>query len=323
MPDPPTAFPAEPVRRSIWERFSPYSTVFVALACLIPIYFFLIPWHYYSDNWAVNARALGISFLCGALVGLTEIASRYRDEQVRAITSPDGVVYILFNGAISTFALILIWHFQDNPAFSGLKNNPLGAALAAGFGATAIMRTRIAVIKGSDDQDVSLGPDIVLSLLMTMIDRRIDRWRSLRRQRLIVDYFKELRALGSIDDASEYLLASLNSFQNLSEADKKEVNEEVQRIKTANVRDPYIRLTNLGYIFLTVAGEENFDQILKGAKDLQDRKTRDGQSLSDLGSPLTTALSSGTLPPPTPLSPAPLGGTPPPPVPPGAPPPNS
>ncbi len=294
----------------------PYSTVFIGLLCLAPIYFLLIPWHYYSDNWATNARALGLAFLCGALVGLTEIASRYRDEQVKAIMSPDGLLYILFNGAISTFALIVIWHFRDNPAFASLKTNPLGAAIAAGFGATAIMRTRLAVIKGSDNKDVSIGPDIVLSLLLSLIDRRIDRWRSLRRQRLIAQYFGDLRALGSIDEASEYLLASLISFQNISAADKKEVNDQIQENKRAEVTDPYIQLTTLGYIFLTIAGEENFDQVLKEAKNLQNRKGR-----QDFGSPLTNAALTATAPS-VPAPPTPLVGTSPPPIPPGAPPPK-
>ncbi len=292
-----------------WKRFTawPYLTLLFGMICLAPIYFLLIPQHYFLDNWATNARALGLAFFCGALVGITEIASRYRDEQIRAITSPDGMVYILFNGAISTFALILIWHFRGNLAFSFLRNEPLGAAIAAGFGATAIMRTRIAVIKGSDNKDVSIGPDIVLSLLMTMIDRRIDRWRSLRRRQIIAESFNDLRDLGSIDDASEYLLASLVSFQNISETEKKEVNDQIQQNKAAKVRDPYIQLTTLGYIFLTIAGEENFYQVLENAKVLQDRK-------SQTAAPLTAA-SGGTattvLPPPTPLI-----GTPPPPVPP-------
>ena len=307
-----------------WKRLiaRPYSTVVLGVLCLAPIYLLLIPAHYYFDNWATNARALGLAFLCGALVGLTEIASRYRDEQIKAITSPDGMVYILFNGAISTFALLLIWHFRDAPAFSFVKNNPLGAAIAAGFGATAIMRTRLAVIKGSDNKDVSIGPDIVLSLLMTMIDRRIDRWRSLRRQQIIAAYFNDLRSLGTIDDASEYLLASLVSFQNISEADKKEVNDQIQQNKSAKVRDPYIQLTTLGYIFLTVAGEENFDQVLKQAKDLQNRKDRDGQSGGGSPSPLTSAPL-GNVAPPTVPSTTPLVGTAPPPVPPAAPPPTS
>ena len=276
----------------VWKTFTgrPYATVVFGLICLAPIYFLLIPSHYYKDNWANNARSLGLAFLCGALVGLTEIASRYRDEQVKAITSPDGMVYILFNGAISTFALILIWHFRDNPAFTFLKNNPLGAAIAAGFGATAIMRTRLAVIKGSDNKDVSIGPDIVLSLLMTMIDRRIDRWRSLRRQQIIAERFNDLRELGSIDEASEYLLGSLVSFQNISETDKKEVNDQIERNKTAKIRDPYIQLTTLGYIFLTVAGEENFDQVLKEAKNLQDRRKRNATSNPDSSGAVSTSI---------------------------------
>jgi len=287
--------------------------------CLAPIYLFLIPWHYYTDQGAINAQALGLAFLCGALVGLAEIASRYRDEQVKAIISPDGMIYIVFNGAISTLALILIWHFRENPAFTMLKNNPLSAAIAAGFGATAIMRTRLAVIKGSDNKDVSIGPDIVLSLLLSMIDRRIDRWRSLQRQRIIAQHFDDLKALGSIDDASEYLLGSLISFQNISEADKKAVNDQIQQNKAAKVRDPYIQLTTLGYIFLTVAGEENFVQVLIEAKNLQNRKTRDGQTRSD-GTLAPTQTGNAPALNVPPLPPTPLVGTPPPPVPPGAPP---
>lgn len=321
MPSPP--YSQRPA--SWWKSIAewPFTTVVLGFVCLLPIYFFLIPWHYYTDNWATNARALGIAFLCGALVGLTEIASRYRDEQVKAITSPDGLVYILFNGAISTYALILIWHFKDNPAFATLTKNPLGAAIAAGFGATAIMRTRLAVIKGSDGKDVSIGPDIVLSLLMTMIDRRIDRWRSLRRQQIIARRFDDLKALGSIDDASEYLLGSLISFQNISEADKKEVNDQVQQNKSAGVRDPYIQLTTLGYIFLTVIGEDNFYQALTEAKHLQTRKMPAGQTSP--GGPILLATTPATVPPPAVPPPStPLVGTQPPPVPPTppAPPPN-
>jgi hypothetical protein len=156
---------------------------------------------------------------------------------------------------------------------------------------------------------------------MTMIDRRIDRWRSLRRQTIIANHFDDLRELGSIDDASEYLLGSLISFQNISENDKKEVNDQINQNKAAKVRDPYIRLTTLGYIFLTVAGEENFDQVLKEAKNLQDRKNREGQSRTELTSPLTSAsLGSSPAPPVPPPPPTPLVGTPPPPVPPGPPP---
>jgi hypothetical protein len=292
-----------------WSGFAawPYSALLLGVLCLAPIYLCLIPAHYYTDD--NNARALGLSFLCGALVGLTEIASRYRDEQVKAITSPDGMVYILFNGAISTFALILILHFQNNAAFIMFRGNAVGAAIAAGFGATAIMRTRLAVIKGSDNKDISIGPDIVINLLMTMIDRRIDRWRSLRRQQIIAERFDDLKNLGSIDDASEYLLGSIVSFQNISEAERKEVNALIEQNKAnPNIHDVNIKFTSLGYIFLTLVGEENFAQVLREAKKLQG-----AQSVP------ATGISAPPVNPPS----TPLVGIQPPPVPPGASPPKS
>lgn len=188
--------------RNTWQKFLawPYSLLLLAIVFLIPIYLFLVPVHYYCEDG--NARALILAFLCGAFVGLTEIASRYPDEQMKSILSPDGLVYLLCNGAISTFALILIFHFRNTvPAFASFKANSLGAAIAAGFGATAIMRTRLAVIKGSDNKDISIGPDIVINLLLAMIDRRIDRWRASHRLDMISEHFDELRALGPIDDA--------------------------------------------------------------------------------------------------------------------------
>ena len=103
-------------------------------------------------------------------MGATKILSRYRDEQVKAILSPDGLLYVPFNGAISTFALILIFRFENSvPALTVFKGNSLTAAIAAGFGSTAITRTRIAVIKGTDNKDVSIGPDIVINLLLSMM----------------------------------------------------------------------------------------------------------------------------------------------------------
>jgi hypothetical protein len=234
---------------------------------LLPVFIFLVPPHYYTDD--NNARAMVLAFLCGAFVGLTEIASRYPDEQMKSILSPDGLVYLLCNGAISAFAIILIFHFRDTvPAFAGFRGNSLGAALAAGFGATAIMRTRFAVIKGSDNKDISIGPDIVINLLLAMIDRRIDRWRAAHRLNIISDHFKELRELGTIEDAGKYLGASLLSFQNLSVVEKQRITDIIENNKKLGYSDN-IQMQALGFLFLTIVGEENFASVLAKAKQIQ------------------------------------------------------
>jgi len=235
---------------------------------LIPVYAWLIPSHFYSGG--DHVRAIVIAFLCGALVGVTEIASRYRDEQMKAILSPDGLLYVVINGALSSFALVIIFHFQYSvAAFGALKDNPLTAAIAAGFGATAIMRTRLAVIKGSDNKEISIGPDIVISLVLSMIDRRIDRWRANIRQQIVADHFSEIKSLGSIEQASQYLLASLLAFQNLSDTEKQQFTDTLERNKK-NISDVNIQFQALGFLFLTAVGEENFESALQKAKAMQD-----------------------------------------------------
>lgn len=259
------------------------------------IYICLVPWHYYSDDH--NFRALAIAFLSGALVGATEILSRYRDEQVKAILSPDGLLYVLFNGAISTFALILIFRFENSvPALSVFKGNSLTAAIAAGFGSTAIMRTRIAVIKGTDNKDVSIGPDIVINLLLSMIDRRIDRWRAARRQEIIATHFPQLKALGSIDQASQYLMSSLLSFQNLNDSEKQQFSDTVDRNKKSG-SDVNVQFQALGFLFLTVVGEENFASALAKAKEIQ------GPTAAATPTVAPPAIPTSGSPPPVPATP--------------------
>jgi hypothetical protein len=288
----------------VWKSFVlwPYSILILVVVCLIPIYVFLVPGHYYAEK--NNVRALVLAFLCGGAVGMTEISSRYRDEQMKAILSPDGLLYILCNGAISTFALILIFHFSITlTAFTALKGNPLTSAIAAGFGATAIMRTRFAVIKGADNKDISIGPDIVINLLLAMIDRRIDRWRAARRQEIITDHFDKLKALGTVEEAGKYLLASLVSFQNLSEPEKKEFAAMIKANEKGDSEN--IQLATMGYLFLTVVGEENFDSVLEKAKDIRGRGT-----LPPLPPP--PAVAPPPVPPPAAPPPVPPGAAPPP-----------
>jgi hypothetical protein len=293
----------------------PYSALLLFFLLLIPIYVWIVPCHYYSDR--NNIRAFAIAFLSGSLVGATEIVSRYRDEQMKAVLSPDGLLYVVFNGAISTFALVLIFHYESSvAAFSMFKDSSLGAAVAAGFGSTAIMRTRLAVIKGTDNKDLSIGPDIVINLLLSMIDRRIDRWRAARRQEIIARCFSDLRSLGSIDQASQYLLSTLLAFQNLSDSDKQQLAERVQQNKQST-GDVNIQFQALGFAFLTVLGEENFASALQKARQIQSTTPL---SNSPLSAPPTAPppVPSVTPPPAPPIVTPPVPTPPVPPLPPGS-----
>jgi len=124
-----------------------------------------------------------LAAIFGALVGASELASRYRDEPLRAIRKPWGVLYLEINAFLSAIGLLLIYRYPDS--FKGVSEDPLLAAVAAGFGAMVIMRTRLAVVKGSAGEDYSIGLDLVLSVILRMVDTNVDRDRALERQRIV------------------------------------------------------------------------------------------------------------------------------------------
>src|SRR6185436_19453844 len=277
-----------------------YRLFFWLVAILVALFLMLIPG--ITTSGTNQVRALVASFLFGALVGLAEIASRYRDEPLKAVKSPYGLVYVFLNGYISLLAFLLIMKF---PAmFGALSGNMFLAALVAGFGAMVVMRARIAVIKTPDGREESIGPDYVLKIILRTIDLNIDRWRAARRQQILGENLDKLNALGDFQSAWKYLLASLLAFQNLDDAQKKTLSDTYNDYQAqANLADSIKQLA-LGFIFLTLVGESHFSTVLENAKNL----SAQGQA-PPLPIPSTSGLQSdyppAPLPPPDIVSPTP------------------
>jgi hypothetical protein len=244
----------------------PYVPFLFLVAILTILFFNLIPAELRPASNAGRVRAIFGALLFGGLVGVAEIASRYRDEPLKAVLSPYGLIYETLNGYISVLALFLIYHFSDK--FPAVANDNLLAAITAGFGATVVMRTRIAVIKGADGKDVSVGPDYVIGIVLQMIDTNIDRWRAVRRQNILSDNFQKIRQLGEFSSAWRYLLASLLAFQNLDDARKKTLSDTYNDYLAQDLPDDIKRL-GLGFLFLTLVGESNFGKVLECANRLQ------------------------------------------------------
>lgn len=270
-------------------RLSPlksYVPFFLLVVVLTILFFTLIPEHLRPASNPGRVRAILGALLFGALVGMSEIASRYRDEPLKAVISPYGLIYEVLNGYISILALFLIFHFSDK--FGPVAQDNLLAAITAGFGASVVMRTRIAVIKGADGREVSVGPDYVISIVLQMIDTNIDRWRAVRRQGILSENFERIRQLGEFSSAWRYLLASLLAFQNLDDARKKTLSDTYNDYQAQKLPDDIKRL-GLGFLFLTLVGESNFGKVLDCAASL-----RSGSVGSSQDAPFTPASSSGS-----------------------------
>lgn len=75
--------------------FKSYRFFFLLVVLLIILALLLIP--RITESTANEMRAQMAAFLFGGLVGLAEIASRYRDEPLKAVGSPYGLVYVFIN----------------------------------------------------------------------------------------------------------------------------------------------------------------------------------------------------------------------------------
>jgi len=265
------------------REYWPFIAVVVVLFLT---FYYVVVWNDLEWHWQAGFAA----FVFGSLTGVTEVGSRYRDEPFKTVVSPYGLIYVVVNGAISLLALLLVLHYKDLFPFVGDGSDKLKAAIVAGFGATLLMRSKIAVVKSADNKDIAVGPDIVVSMLLKIVDTNIDRLRSVRRQRILRDNFEMLRALGTFKDSFTYLFNSLLAFQNLDDTLKKQVSDtyvSYLALKPEDVPDDIKRLA-LGFIFLTLVGESNFSSILEGALAIK----------------RTAAASTATQPPAPPAGPA-------------------
>jgi hypothetical protein len=180
--------------------------------------------------------------------------------------SPFGLIYTVLNGAFSVVAVFIILRFSTR--FAGIVENGTLLAVTAGFGATVVMRTRLAVIKGPDGKETSIGPDFVINILMQAVDKNVDRHRAARRQAIVIDHLAGVRALGSFTSAAGYLLAALNAFQNLDDGVKGQLSEVFKAYDKRTIPDD-IKYLALGFAFLTIVGERHYAAVITNAQRLQ------------------------------------------------------
>ena len=213
------------------------------------------PWHWWG--WACGSALFGMS------VGFSEILSRYRDEPILACTTNGGVSYLLLNGALSLAAFWLLCRYPS--IFPSLKGDLFLTSVAGGFGAVTVFRAKLFTFRASDGKDYPIGPAIVLETVLKTLDQKIDRKRATDRQARV---FQLIQGLNDFENTAKYFQASLNSFQNLTPQEKADINsviDEYRSQKTATWPDG-LKIMALGFAFLDIAGNENFDKVIENLK---------------------------------------------------------
>ena len=196
-----------------------------------------------------------LTFLIGAFVGITEILSRYRDEPWKAAFSQPGVLYMAVNGLVSMGAFWIITNYQIIPS---VDQAGFPAAMAAGFGSMAVLRSKLFVYASEDGKDMSVGPEIVLDIFMTAVDKQIDRKQALRRQDLITSQLSEI---ADFDKAIEYFDTAILAFQHMTREATEGWATEMEKLKASELPEK-VKIQALGYSLLNITGESHFKQCV-------------------------------------------------------------
>lgn len=221
----------------------------------------------------------------GALIGLTELLSRYRDAPFKAIRSWQAFTYIAVNVAASLSALWLLRTFDLTFGFEG---NPQQIrwvqVLVAGLGAMVIFRSSIFNIRVGD-KDVSIGPSSILQVLLEVLDREVDRKRAQQRAEAVETIIGKVQ-FGEIKDPLPIIAFAL--MQNLPMEDQDDLLNKISRLSEASV-PPHTKSIAMGLALMDFIGEE----VLTAALELV-KKGEEEADLNEIAGTIFGPLLSST-----------------------------
>jgi hypothetical protein len=165
-------------------------------------------------------------FLIGSLVAVGELTSRYKDDPAKAIYSVPAGVYVVINGLASLGALALAHVFSWNFGATGGQIR-ITQVLVAGFGAIALFRTSFFNVT-VENQVIGAGPSILLNVILTAVDRAVDRRRALDRSQKVTAIMKDV---SFNNDADSISLFCFELMQNALPADKDVVTALISKLR--------------------------------------------------------------------------------------------
>ena len=230
--------------------------------------------------------------LIGGVVGAGELVSRYKTDPLRAVQSTPGVLYVTVNGLAGLLALTLLYagdvrftidtappQKQAAPAEGKPPESKVEPApgtfwdadarlrflrvLVAGFGAMALFRSSFFNVRVGD-RDVPVGFNIALQVILTAVDRAVDRLQGLRRHEVVAT---KLLGVGLQFSQISIALPSycFGLLENMTAEEQTAARAQVDKIakNEGNKLRDLDQLRLLYLLLLTVVGEEVLEQAVK------------------------------------------------------------
>lgn len=186
----------------------------------------------------------------GALIGITDIISRYRDEPDNALGTLPSAFYLFVNALASVLTLISIRAFDWNFGLEGIQAS-WTQVLVAGFGAMAILRTSIWNVRVGE-QNVPIGLKNFLDTLLGTVDRAVDRKRAQQRAESVIKTMKDV----DFEKASQALPSyCFGLMQNLAIDDQEKFARKVNLLSGAPMNNR-VKSLLLGLSLMNLVGEK-------------------------------------------------------------------
>lgn len=233
--------------------------------------------------------------MLGTAVGIGELVARYRDEPVKALRSWSALVYVAVNALASLAALGIIHTFGWFGTSPPTDQSNLTQVLIAGFGAMAVFRSSLFVVRVGKD-DVGVGPIAFLQVILGASDRGVDRKRGVDRAPRVAEIMDGL----AFDDVAAALPPyAMALLQNVDPDDAQELGDRIAKLRDAKMTDR-LKVLNLGLVTMNVVGED----VLEAAANAFRKQTAAGGRPADLAPlPATPGAAISTTPAETPTEP--------------------
>lgn len=188
-------------------------------------------------------------FLLGMTTAFTEIIGKFHDEPLKTLRTKEALIYHVFNGLVSMFALYVLILYSK-PLSTELDK--LKAVITAGLGAMLFMRSRLFNVK-VDKEDLSFGPEQFVKAFMSFMEQAISRVRAQKRIDVVKDVMDNIKASA----VKDYVITMLGAFQIIDNRDK--IKEQINDIcSNPSIKEQY-KAYDLGYLLL----EEGEDFVKK------------------------------------------------------------
>jgi hypothetical protein len=192
----------------------------------------------------------------GAVVGASELISRYKDAPEAAIKTWPAIFYMAINALASVAALALIHATRTFP------NSRWAQILTAGVSAMAFFRTSLFVVRVGD-RDVGVGPSGFLQIFLSAADRAVDRKRGAVRSSAVVQVMKSVDYAKARHSLPEYCLALM---QNVPPEDQQALEQLLEALDKRDA-DPSVKTLLLGLELINVVGVDVLKTAVKSLGD--------------------------------------------------------